>query len=108
MYDIASSILQQKLAQVSGVGQVVVGGGALPGGARRVQPDGPLRNGLALEDVRAVLASANANRPEGELAAPSAAWSLATTDQLPRASSTSRLVITTERRRASASPTSRR
>ena len=68
MYDVADSILQQKLSQVEGVGQVRIGGGALP--AVRVEVNPTILNsyGLSLEDVRAALDSANANRPKGELA----------------------------------------
>ncbi|HVT61783.1 MAG TPA: multidrug efflux RND transporter permease subunit [Thermoanaerobaculia bacterium] len=82
MYDIASSILQQKLAQVSGVGQVIVGGGALPAVRVDVNPTALNQLGLGLEDVRAALAAANANRPKGELASVSHAWALSTSDQL--------------------------
>ncbi len=85
MYDIAASILQQKLSQVGGVGQVFVGGGALPAVRVEVNPTALNNNGLSLEDVRAVLASANANRPKGELASIDRAWSLSTTDQLLKA-----------------------
>ncbi len=82
MYDIASSILQQKMAQIEGVGQVFVGGGALP--AVRVDVNPTLLNdyGLSLEDVRTALGAANANRPKGELATPGSSWTLTTTDQL--------------------------
>ena len=83
MYDMASSILQQKLSQVQGVGRVVVGGGALP--AVRVDVNPTILNsyGLSLEDVRAALNSANANRPKGEIADDSGrAWTINTTDQL--------------------------
>src|ERR1035437_6674721 len=52
MYDIASSVLQQKLAQVPGVGQVFVGGGALPAVRVDVNPTALSRTGLGLEDVR--------------------------------------------------------
>ena len=69
MYDIASSILQQKLSQVPGVGQVFVAGGALPAVRVEVNPTALNAQGLALEDVRAVLAPANVNRPKGDLAA---------------------------------------
>jgi multidrug efflux pump len=82
IYDLASSILQQKLAQVSGVGQVTVGGGSLPAVRVDVNPTLLNQEGLGLEDVRAALASANANRPKGELADVHHAWSLSTTDQL--------------------------
>src|SRR5450755_522261 len=66
MYDIASSILQQKLAQIPGVGQVIVGGGALPAVRVDVNPTALNNNGLGLDNVRSMLASANANRPKGE------------------------------------------
>jgi multidrug efflux pump len=93
MYDAAASILQQKLAQVEGVGQVTVGGGALP--AVRVDVNPTLLNsfGLGLEDVRAVLSSANANRPKGEIADSRRAWALNTTDQLLQAKEYQPLLI---------------
>jgi multidrug efflux pump len=82
MYDLASSILQQKLARVPGVGQVVVGGGALPAVRVDVNPTVLQSYGLSLEDVRAVLSGANTNRPKGEIADHGRAWALNTTDQL--------------------------
>jgi multidrug efflux pump len=82
MYDMASSILQQKLSQVPGVGRVVVGGGALPAVRVDVNPTVLHSYGLSLEDVRAVLSTANANRPKGEIAENGRAWTLNTTDQL--------------------------
>src|SRR3989475_1523142 len=80
MYDAASSILQQKLSQIQGVGQVSVGGGALPAVRVEVNPTALNSIGVGLEDVRADLASANANRPKGDLAGARRAWSLATID----------------------------
>src|SRR5262249_55069541 len=68
MYDAASSVLQQKLAQVEGVGQVTIGGGALPAVRVDVNPSALNARGLGVEDVRAVLSSANANRPKGQVA----------------------------------------
>ena len=93
LYDVASSVLAQKLAQVEGVGQVNVGGGALP--AVRVEVNPPALNaiGLSLEDVRATLASANANRPKGIVADGGRQWSLATTDQLFRAEQYRPLIV---------------
>src|SRR5882672_2816654 len=83
MYDMAASILQQKLSQVPGVGRVVVSGGSLPAVRVAVNPTVLHSDGLSLEDVRAVLSTANANRPKGEIADHSGqAWSLNTTDQL--------------------------
>ncbi len=82
MYDIASSILQQRIAQVDGVGQVFVGGGALPAVRVEVNPTALNGLGLGLEDVRTALGAANANRPKGTLGQGPTAWSIATTDQL--------------------------
>src|SRR5262249_8976854 len=82
MYDMASSVLQQKLSQVRGVGRVVGGGGALPAVRVEVNPTILHGYGLSLEDVRAVLSTANANRPNGEIAENDHAWTLNTTDQL--------------------------
>ncbi|HVN75339.1 MAG TPA: multidrug efflux RND transporter permease subunit [Thermoanaerobaculaceae bacterium] len=93
MYDIASTVLQQKLAQVKGVGQVFVGGGALPAVRVEVNPTQLNNAGLALEDVRSALASANANRPKGEVAGIHRVWSLSTTDQLLKAAEYRDLVV---------------
>src|SRR3954466_13514777 len=67
MYDVASSVLQQKLAQLEGVGQVTVGGGALPAVRVDVNPTLLSGYGIGLEDVRTALSNANANRPKGAL-----------------------------------------
>ena len=93
MYDIASSILQQKLAQVPGVGRVIVGGGALPAVRVDVNPTVLQSYGLSLEDVRAVLSSANANRPKGDLVTDSQASTLDTTDQLLKAQDYQSVII---------------
>ena len=63
----ASNILQQKLTQVTGVGQVVAGRQLAAGGARRDQSDGAHQVRIGLESVRAALAAANANSPKGAL-----------------------------------------
>jgi multidrug efflux pump len=81
MYDAASTILQQKLSQVEGVGEVRVGGGSPPGVRVDVNPTRLNHLGLGLEDVRAALAAANANRPKGDLANNSLTWSIDSTDQ---------------------------
>src|SRR5580658_5887759 len=67
MYDAASTILQQKLSQVRGVGLVTVGGGAPP--AVRVDLNPTVLNhfGVGLEDIRTVLENTNANRPKGQV-----------------------------------------
>jgi len=93
MYDVASSILQQRLSQVKGVGQVIVGGGALPAVRVDINPTSLNKFGLGLEDVRSTLAAANANRPKGEIASEDRAFSLSTTDQLLHASEYRPLIV---------------
>jgi multidrug efflux pump len=82
MYDAADSILAQKLAQVEGIGQVIVGGGAKPAVRVRVDPNLLSQLGLGLEEVRAALGTVNANSPKGQLANDTTAWTLHATDQL--------------------------
>ena len=93
MYDAADSILQQKLSQIEGVGQVTVGGGALPGVRVEVNPAQINSAGISLEQLRAVLASANANRPKGEMADDNRAFALSTTDQLLKADQYRPLIV---------------
>jgi len=93
VFDAASSILAQKISQVKGVGQVDVGGGALPAVRVDVNPTVLNNYGLSMEDVRAVLGAANANRPKGHLADDRHGWSLNTTDQLLKAAQYKPLII---------------
>src|ERR1700733_10931704 len=66
MYDIASSVMQQRLSQVDGVGQVVVGGSSLPAVRVEVNPVQLEHCGLNLTNVQNVLSQANANLPKGQ------------------------------------------
>jgi multidrug efflux pump len=93
MYDAADSILQQKLSQIEGVGQVTVGGGALPAVRVELNPTQLNADGISLEDVRSALANANANRPKGEFADDTRAWSISTTDQLLKAAQYRPLIV---------------
>src|ERR1700688_3901690 len=93
VYDAADSILAQKLSQIQGVGQVTVGGSALPGVRVELNPTQMSNLGIGLEDVRTVLAAANANRPKGELADDSQTWGLSTTDQLLKAEDYQPLIV---------------
>ncbi len=93
LYDAADSILEQKLSQISGVGQVIVGGGALPAVRVELNPTELNDMGISLEQVRSVLASANANLPKGEFADQNNAWSISTTDQLLKASQYKPLIV---------------
>jgi len=85
LYDMASSILAQKIAQEKGVGQVVVGGSSLPAVRVELNPDVVNKYGIGLDQVRTFLGAANANRPKGELDDAAAAWQISTTDQLLKA-----------------------
>ena len=82
MYDAADSILAQKLSQVEGIGQVIVGGGAKPAVRVRVDPARLSQIGLTLEQVRGALGRVNANSPKGEVANGTTAWAVQATDQL--------------------------
>src|SRR3989475_9596785 len=68
IYDAADSILAQKLSQIDGIGQVIVGGAAKPAVRAGVDPTRLSQLGVSLEEVRAALARVNANTPKGELA----------------------------------------
>jgi multidrug efflux pump len=67
LFDAASNILQQKLSQVTGVGQVVLGGSSLPAVRVEINPTALSKYQIGLESVRAALAAANANSPKGAL-----------------------------------------
>ncbi len=82
MYDAADSILAQKLAQVSGVGQVFVGGAAQPAVRAEVNPMLLNKLGVGLDTVRTALNAANANLAKGEVSNSTTSWSLDDTDQL--------------------------
>ena len=67
IYDSASTVMQQKLLQVSGVGDVTIGGSSLPAVRIELNPRALFKYGIGLEDVRAALSAANANSPKGGL-----------------------------------------
>jgi multidrug efflux pump len=93
LYDVGSSIVEQKLSQVPGVGRVIVGGAALPAVRVAVNPTSLNSYGLSLDDVRVALDNANANRPKGEIAEGGQAWTLNTTDQLLKAKEYQPIII---------------
>jgi len=81
MVDIASTVLVQRLSRVDGVGQVTLGGGALPAVRVAVQPDRLSAYGLSLEDVRKTLVAGNAHRPKGMVEDEHQAWQIEANDQ---------------------------
>jgi multidrug efflux pump len=94
MYDAAASILQQKLSQIEGVGQVVVGGSSMPAVRVDLNPTVLNNYGIGLDQVRTALSGANANRPKGQLADATSTWELSTTDQLLTAAEYRPLIVT--------------
>jgi multidrug efflux pump len=93
LYDAASTIIQQKLLQIEGVGSVNVGGGALP--AVRVDVNPTLLNsfGLSLTDVSAMLAQQNANLAKGQLADDQMTLDILANDQLLKAADYKKLIV---------------
>ncbi len=86
LYDAASSIMQQKLSQLKGVGQVFVGGGSLPAVRVDVNPTALNKYRISLEDVRGVLAATSVNRPKGQVSDDTRTWEVRANDQMRRAS----------------------
>ncbi|HEV3039803.1 MAG TPA: multidrug efflux RND transporter permease subunit [Candidatus Angelobacter sp.] len=82
MYDVADSILAQKISQVPGIGQVNIGGGARPAVRVEANPTRLSKMGIGIEQVAAALQAANANRPKGELANGVNSWEITDNDQL--------------------------
>jgi multidrug efflux pump len=94
VYDAADSVIAQKLRQTPGIGEVFIGGGALPAVRVQVNP-GQLNNyGISLESIRSALSAANANRPKGQLSDLEHAWGIADTDQLFKAREYRPLIVT--------------
>jgi multidrug efflux pump len=81
LYDSADTLLEQQFSQITGIGDVELGGSALPAVRVDLQP-GPLNNyGIGLEDVRAALAAANADSPKGYVDNGGARYQLYANDQ---------------------------
>ncbi|MBI4740573.1 MAG: efflux RND transporter permease subunit, partial [Betaproteobacteria bacterium] len=93
MYDAAATVLAQRLAQVEGVGQVTIGGGALP--AVRVELRLPqlAQFGVGLEDVRQALVNANPNRPKGFVEDRERQWQILANDQAKTAAEYKSLIV---------------
>ena len=85
LYDAASTIMQQRLSQLQGVGQVSVGGSSLPAVRVDVNPTQLNGYGLGLQDVAAMLSRQNANSPKGQLISGATSADIVTNDQLLKA-----------------------
>ena len=86
IYDMADSILSQKISQIRGVGQVFVGGSSSPAVRVELNPMQLGSNGIGLEAVRTALAGANANRPKGAFQDADHRWQISDNDQIFKAS----------------------
>jgi multidrug efflux pump len=93
LYDAASTIMQQRLSQIQGVGQVNVGGSSLPAVRVDVNPTQLNSYGLGLQDVASMLSSQNANSPKGQMADNNTSADIVTNDQLLKAASYMPLVV---------------
>ncbi|HWW35573.1 MAG TPA: efflux RND transporter permease subunit [Xanthobacteraceae bacterium] len=93
MYDAASNILAQRLSQLSGIGNVNIGGSSLPAVRVELNPQALYNYGIGLEDVRAALASANANSPKGTIDDGARRFQIYTNDQANVAADYAPLVI---------------
>jgi len=93
IYDVADSILAQKLAQIPGIGRVFVGGGAKPAVRAEVNPTLLSKLGVGVEQVRSALAAANANKPKGEIASAINAWQISDNDQVFKADEYKNIIV---------------
>jgi multidrug efflux pump len=93
MYDAASTVMEQKLSQVQGVGQVVVGGGASPAVRVELNPRALNKYGIGLEQVRGALSGANANVPKGHFSDGYRTWEIGANDQIFTANDYKPLVV---------------
>ncbi|GBQ88483.1 multidrug efflux pump acriflavin resistance protein AcrB/AcrD/AcrF [Gluconacetobacter johannae DSM 13595] len=93
LYDLTTNVLQQHLSQVRGVGQVEVGGSSLPAVRVEMNPLPLYKFGIGFEDVRAALASANANTPKGFIDQDGQRFTLDTNDQARSAQAYRDLII---------------
>jgi len=93
MYDVADSILNQKIAQIRGVGRVDIQGSSRPAVRVQINPTSLTKFDIGWEQIVAMLTAANANRPKGQLSNEQHTWQLATTDQLFLASEYRPLIV---------------
>ena len=97
LYDVADSIISQKIAQVQGVGQVNVGGSSKPAVRIEANPTLLAGYGLGLEALRAAISQVNVNQPTGYLNGTDQRISMSTTDQLFGAAAYAPLIIATDK-----------
>ncbi|MFG0412900.1 efflux RND transporter permease subunit [Pseudomonas sp. zjy_8] len=93
LYDLADTILSQSLAQVSGVGEVQIGGSSLPAVRIAVEPQLLNQYNLSLDEVRTAVSNANQRRPMGFVEDAERNWQVRANDQLESAKDYEPVVI---------------
>ncbi|HLX00779.1 MAG TPA: efflux RND transporter permease subunit, partial [Trinickia sp.] len=93
LYDSADSVIQQQLSQISGVGQITLGGGALPSVRVELQPGKLTSYGIGLEDVRAAISAANANSAKGHIDQGDQRYEILSNDQISNAKPYKDLIV---------------
>jgi multidrug efflux pump len=93
LYDEASTVIQQKLSQIQGVGQVSTGGGALPAVRIEIHPEQLASYGLTLASVQSVVSLQNADIPKGQLTDGVITADIIANDQISKAEEYKPLVI---------------
>ncbi|MDF3849055.1 efflux RND transporter permease subunit, partial [Achromobacter denitrificans] len=81
LYDLGSTVLAQKLSQISGVGEVTMGGSSLPAVRVQVNPNALAHYGVALDEVRQAIADAAPMGPQGQLDSAGQRWEVGTPEQ---------------------------
>ncbi|MBC3953814.1 MULTISPECIES: multidrug efflux RND transporter permease subunit [Pseudomonas] len=93
MYDLASTILSQSLSQVTGVGEVQIGGSSLPAVRIELEPQMLSQYGVSLDDVRNAITGSNVRRPKGSVEDGQNNWQVQANDQLEKAKDYAPLII---------------
>src|SRR5260370_22945522 len=93
LYDEASTVIQHKLSQIQGVGEVNVGGGALPSVRVEVDPTKLNSTGLTLQNIQSLITLQNADQPTGQISADLVTADIVTNDQISLAEDYKPLVV---------------
>lgn len=93
MYDVASTVIAQKISQVDGVGNVSIGGSSLPAVRATMNMPALTRANLTMEDVRAAITGANVTRPKGVVENNSHRWQVVASDQLSHADEYKNIIV---------------
>ncbi|RDS80818.1 nodulation protein [Dyella monticola] len=93
LYDSADSVIQQQLSQIDGVGEITLGGSALPSVRVELEPDKLNSYGIGLEDVRAAISSANADSAKGHIDQDGLRYEVTSNDQINKAAPYRDLVV---------------